>query len=92
MYQTIVIAFDGTEAGQAALEQGSALARLTKASLHILAIVVSSGGLLLDPSAVSQELLNTERQFLEAALEDCARALAKTGLHPITIIRDGDAA
>ena len=59
MYKKILVAYDGTKPGNAALHQGAELARLCKAELHVLAIVVTAGGLLLDPAVVSNELLET---------------------------------
>jgi nucleotide-binding universal stress UspA family protein len=92
MYRRILVAYDGTDAGDAALRLGVELARLAKAELHVLGVVVSSGGLLLDPSVVSTELLETERRFLLEALESAVSALGANGAHATTCLRDGDAA
>jgi nucleotide-binding universal stress UspA family protein len=92
VYHTIVVAYDGTETGEAALRQGAELARLSRAELHLLGIVVSSGGLLLDPAVVSLDLLEAERQVLQAAMDDSARALGRRGLTAVTSIRDGEPA
>lgn len=87
MYQTIVVAFDGTDAGQAALQHGADLARLGKAELHVLGVVVSSGGMLLDPAIVPFELLEAEREVLQTAMADAMRGL---GHHALTVTRDGE--
>ncbi|KUR76904.1 universal stress protein [Novosphingobium sp. FSW06-99] len=92
MYQTIVVAFDGTDAGAIALRQGGDLARVCHAQLHVLGIVVSSGGLLLDPAIVPIDLLESERQILQATVTDAAHALGQRD-HPVqTAIRDGEPA
>ena len=91
MYKKILVAYDGTKPGNAALHQGAELARLCKAELHVLAIVVTAGGLVLDPAVVSNELLETERTYLLEALAESVRDLAKKGIHPKTSIRDGEA-
>lgn len=92
MFQKILVAFDGTNPGNAALHQGAELARLCKAELHVLAIVVTAGGLLLDPAVVSNELLGTEWRFLEEALADAVRELAIQDSKAMTCIRDGEPA
>jgi nucleotide-binding universal stress UspA family protein len=92
MYQTIIIAYDGTAVGDAALHEAARLARLCEARLHILAIVVTTGGLLLDPATVSIDLLESERQCLDQALDKAAQRLARQGLIATTCIRDGDPA
>lgn len=92
MYQKIVVAYDGTGAGEAALHQGADLARLCKAELHLLGVVVSSGGLMLDPAIVPIDLLEAERQVLQAAMTDSVRALGRRGVSAVTAIRDGEAA
>ncbi len=90
MYKTIVIAYDGTDAGQTVLRQGAELARLCKAELHLLGIVVSSGGLLLDPAIVPLELLETERSVLLTAMTDTVHDLHRRGITAVTAIRDGE--
>ncbi len=92
MYKKILVAFDGTKPGNAALDQGADLARLCKGELHVLAIVVTAGGLLLDPAVVSNDLLETERAYLVEALADAVRDLDKKGIDAKTCILDGDAA
>ena len=89
MYQKIIVAFDGADAGQAALQQGADLARLCRAELHVLGVVVSSGGLLLDPGIVPLDLLEAEREVLQAAMADAVRGL---GHHALTVTRDGEPA
>jgi nucleotide-binding universal stress UspA family protein len=92
MYHKILVAYDGTDSGDAALRLGVELARMAKAELHVLGVVVSSGGLLLNPVAVAAELLETERRFLLEALESAVSALGDTGTRITTCLRDGDAA
>jgi len=92
MYKTIVVACDGTGPGEAALHQGGELAKLCKADLHVLGIVVTAGGLLLDPAILPVDLLATERQILQTALADAVRDLGRRGIKASTSIRDGDPA
>lgn len=90
MYQKIVVAYEGTEASDAALRQGGELARLCGAELHLLGIIVTSGGPLLDPAFLPDELLETERRILVEAVEDRARELGHQGVIVKTCIRDGE--
>lgn len=90
MYKKIVVAYDGSDAGEAALRQGAELARLCKAELHLLGVVVSSGGLLLDPATVPLELLETERSVLLTAMTDTVHDFHRRGITAVTAIRDGE--
>jgi len=92
MYHKILVAYDGTHPGDAALDQGADLARICTAELHVLAIVVTAGGMVLDPAIQSGELLEAERALLRGALDTAASDLAKSGITVTTCIRDGDAA
>jgi nucleotide-binding universal stress UspA family protein len=92
MYRKIVVAFDGTAAGEAALTQGADLARQCHAALHLVGVVVSSGGMLLDPAIVPMDLTDAERQVLQAAMTDTVRDLARHGVSAVTVIRDGEPA
>lgn len=92
MYHTIVVAFDGSDMGAAALQQAADLAHLTKAQLHLLGVVVSSGGLLLDPAMVPFDVLEVERQALLDALLQVSQALQQRGVMAQTVIRDGEPA
>ena len=44
MYQTILLAFDGSTEGRAALNQGVELARLCNASVHLLSVLRIAAG------------------------------------------------
>lgn len=90
MYHKIVVAYDGTVAGDAALLRGADIARLCHAELFVLGVVVSSGGLLLDPAIVPLELLETERAALNGAMQDAIVALGPQALSVQTAIRDGE--
>jgi len=92
MYHKILVAYDGTHPGDTALDQGADLARVCTAELHVLAIVVTAGGMVLDPAILSGELLDAERACLARALDTATSDLAKRGITATTCIRDGDAA
>lgn len=92
MYHKIVVAYDGTGPGDVALHQAGDLARLCQAELHLLGIVVTSGGLLLDPAIVSIDLLAAERHVLQGALGDAVRDLARRGVTAQTSVCDGEPA
>jgi nucleotide-binding universal stress UspA family protein len=89
MYKKIVVAFDGSDPGDAALLQGAELAQLCKAELHLLGVVESAGGMLPNPAI---EVLETERLYLQEALAGSVRDLGRQGIAALTCIRDGDAA
>ena len=90
MFRTILVAYDGTSASDVALHMAAELAQAGKARLHVLAILVTSGGLLLNPAAVSSELLDVERKFLVDAMESAVRKLGPHSAAIDTCIRDGE--
>ena len=92
VYRNIVVVYDDAGTGDAALCRGAELARLCKARLHLLGIVVTEGGLMLDPAIVSLDLLETERFYLQEALGEAVGHLDRQGVTAMTCIRDGDAA
>jgi nucleotide-binding universal stress UspA family protein len=92
MYRKILVAYDGTGPSDAALRQGADIARRCGAQLHLLGIIVSEGGFLLDPAIVPNELLETERDYLLMALADSVRDLGHQGESAQTVVRDGDPA
>jgi hypothetical protein len=92
MFQKIVVAYEGSGSSEAALRRGGELARACHAELHLLGIVVTSGGLLLDPAYVPNELLEAERTILLESLEDTACAFSHEGISTKTCIRDGEPA
>ncbi|MBX9884096.1 MAG: universal stress protein [Novosphingobium sp.] len=89
MFRRIVVAYESSGASEGALRRGAELARVCQSELHLLGIVVTSGGLLLDPAYVPDELIEAERCFLLEKLEDTARVFAHAGIHAKTAIRDG---
>ncbi len=89
MFQKIVVAYEGSGASEVALRRGAELARACHAELHLLGIVVTSGGLLLDPAYVPVELVEAERRLLLDTLEDIARVFGHDGITTRTCIRDG---
>lgn len=89
MFQKIVVAYESSGASEAALRRGAELARACQSELHLLGIVVTSGGLLLDPAYVPDELIEAERRLLLDKLEDTARVFAHAGIPSKTCIRDG---
>ena len=92
VYRTILVAYDGTDGSCIALRQGAGLAQACKAQLHVLAIVETSGGLLLEPAAVPASLLLTERKVLLDAMTIAVGDLGEIGHPVLTCVRDGEAA
>jgi len=91
VYHTILVAYDGTDGSCVALRQGAELAQACNAQLHVLAIVVTSGGLLLEPAAVPASLLLTERTVLLDAMTAAVGDLGEIGHSVLTCVRDGEA-
>jgi nucleotide-binding universal stress UspA family protein len=92
MFRKIVVAYEGSGASEAALRRGGDLAKACHAELHLLGIVVTSGGLLLGPAFVPDELIETERRILLEALEDAAHIMRLDNITTKTCIRDGEPA
>lgn len=92
MYQKILLAYDGSSFSAAALRQGTDLARLCQAELHLLGIVVTTGSSLIVQTEGQIDVWGLERQDIERALESAAHDLGGKGVNAITSIRQGDPA
>ncbi|WP_420382192.1 universal stress protein [Novosphingobium sp.] len=90
-YQTILVAFDGSAASGVALRQGAELAHACKAQLHVLAVVVTSAELMLEPAAMPGDVLMTERRYLAGAMANAVGALGEMGSTALTCVCDGEA-
>lgn len=91
LFKTILVACDGTGPGNAALHQGVELARLCNAAVHVLGIVETLGGMLMEPATVSLDLADAGRTALHAALGDALSAHGAIGASAIVAVRDGEA-
>jgi len=90
MYRKILVAYDGSSFSEVALRQGAELARLCKAELHLLGIVVTTGYMALAEGIAGNDIWGMERKQIEAALETATRDLGGQGLNVVTSIREGD--
>jgi nucleotide-binding universal stress UspA family protein len=80
-YQRILLAYDGTAQGRAALREGALLARQCRAKVYLLAVVAETPGLRIaegqHPGAVSQHL-----DSLKGVLETGVANLKRLGFEP----------
>jgi nucleotide-binding universal stress UspA family protein len=81
MYRRIVLAYDSTKAGRAALREGALLAKRCGAKVFLLSVLADSGGLALAEGAH----VGASQGHLEAygvVLEEGLRKLEQLGLTP----------
>lgn len=92
MYRKILVAYDGSSFSNIALRQSADLARLCKAELHLMGIVVTTGYMALAEGLGSIDVWGMERKQIEEALSAASHDLGGQGLNVITSIREGNPA
>lgn len=89
MYRKIVLAYDGSEAGAAALRQGTALAAQLGAELHVLGVAATGGGLAIAESVGADDVWGREQRELARLLQAAADDARVQGLQVTTCLRQG---
>lgn len=92
MYRKILLAYNGSAHSAAALRQAADIARAFNAELHILGIVVTTGGLAMAQAAGPTDVIEMEGARIRQALETAARNLRDQGVNVSACIRQGDPA
>jgi len=92
MHKKILLAYNGSAHSAAALRQAGELAKLAGAELHILGIVVTTGGLVMAQAAGSLDVMEMERVRIEKALQEAAADLTAQGVQVVTCVRQGEPA
>lgn len=92
MYRTILLAYDGSQQGREALNQGAELASLCQARVYLLAIVAHELGVALAEAAVPSDLPEREYQEVRHVLTEGAEALRRLGLTVDTRLAAGNPA
>jgi nucleotide-binding universal stress UspA family protein len=90
MFGKILLAYDGSASGVAALRQSADLAHLCKAELHLLGIVLTTGFMALAEGSGSIDVWGRERESLQQALDAAVRYIGAQGVNVISSIREGD--
>lgn len=90
MYRKILLAYNGSAHSAAALRQAADLARAFEAELHVLGIVVTTGGLAMAQAAGPTDVIEMERARIRQALEAAAHDLKDQGVNVSACIRQGD--
>ncbi len=80
MYQTILLAYDGTRPGREALRQGAVLAGLFQASVHLLAVAAPELGIRLAEAVGPSDLPERENDEVKSILAEGAEELKRAGL------------
>ena len=92
MYRTILLAYDGSQQGREALDQGAKLASLCKARVHLLAVVAHELGVALAEAAAPSDLPEREYQEVRRVLAAGAEELRRAGLSVETRLGRGNPA
>ncbi len=92
MYKRILLAYDGSEAGQKALLDCGELAQWARSELVLVAVMPSMMAFVgLEGGVYDAELENRERQKFEAILADGLKQLATAGFHATGQVLTGEA-
>ncbi len=92
MYRTIILAYDGSQQGREALDQGAELASLCRARVYLLAVVAPGLGVLLAEAASPSDLPEREYQEVRRVLTEGAEGLRRAGLSVETRLGTGNPA
>ncbi len=92
MYRTILLAFDGSQSGHEALQQGVELAVLCNANVVLLAVLARELGVLLAEAAATSNLTERERAEVDVVLMKGAKKLRDAGLSVETQLGIGNPA
>lgn len=87
MFQTIVFAYDGSAECRDALEEGVALASRFNARCHLLAVVPPPPPMALAAGPLPGELIEDERSYASAILEEGLARLRQAGVEATGILR-----
>ncbi|MGE0387470.1 MAG: universal stress protein [Gammaproteobacteria bacterium] len=79
MYQTILLCYDGTREGRAAVRQGAELAMKLGAQTHMLAVMQTPVGAYMT-EAISDSYFEREQQAAQQLLDEAVRWLNERGL------------
>lgn len=92
MYKRILLAYDGSEAGQQALLDCRELAQWSQAELVLVAVMPSTMAFVgLEGGVYDTELENRERRKFEDILNDGLKRLAASGFKATGEVRTGEA-
>ncbi|MGB5091940.1 MAG: universal stress protein [Parvibaculum sp.] len=80
MYRTILLAYDGSQQGREALDQGAELASLCQARVYLFAVVAHELGVALAEAAAPSDLPEREYQEVRRVLTEGAEGLRRMGL------------
>lgn len=80
MYRTILLAYDGSQQGREALDQGAELASLCGARIYLLAVVARELGVTLAEAVAPSDLPEREYQEVRHLLTETAETLQASGL------------
>lgn len=80
MYRTILLAYDGSQQGREALDQGAKLATLCQARVYLFSVVAHELGVTLAEAAAPSDLPEREYQEVHRVLTEGAEELRRAGL------------
>ncbi|MEJ2362114.1 MAG: universal stress protein [Gammaproteobacteria bacterium] len=90
MYQTILLAYDGTTYSEHVLQRGAELARLCQARLHLLSIVVTTGNMAIAEAVGATDVWGIEQKSLEKIVDEALQNLQAQGLQVSACVRSGE--
>lgn len=91
MYKRILLAYDGSEAGQKALLDCGEIAQWNQASISLVAVMSLSVGVMgIEGGYYSTEMIDQERDKYQQTLNDGVRRLAEAGYHAHGEVLVGD--
>lgn len=79
MYYRILMAYDGSKEGRAALTECGDIAHMLHAEIHLLAVTQAPAGLFLAEGFVPENLLEDESRRYRETLDEGIRILAERG-------------
>lgn len=90
MYQTILLAYDGTTYSEHVLQRGAEMARACQARLDLLSIVVTTGNMAIAEAVGSTDVWGLEQSALESTVNKALETLKQQGLEVSACVRSGD--
>jgi nucleotide-binding universal stress UspA family protein len=91
MYKRILLAYDGSVEGRAALREGALLARQCGAEVFLLSVLVDPGAFMLTEVALAGASVQMEDDFMDVLNEGVAR-LKQLGFDPVAKLVRGEPA